>query len=115
MCIAEAIEDLLGRSLSIRQVDAGSCNGCEQEIVALNNPVHDIERFGIHFVASPRHADMLLSPGPVTRNMELGPAQDLGRDTGAKNCGSRGRMRYQRRHLRRELRLTGRSGCGHSR
>jgi Ni,Fe-hydrogenase III small subunit len=57
--------------LSIRQVDAGSCNGCEQEIVALNNPVHDIERFGIHFVASPRHADMLLVTGPVTRNMEL--------------------------------------------
>jgi Ni,Fe-hydrogenase III small subunit len=52
-------------------VDAGSCNGCEQEIVALTNPVHDIERFGIHFVASPRHADMLLVTGPVTRNMEL--------------------------------------------
>jgi len=69
--IAEAIQNLLGRSLSIRQVDAGSCNGCEQEIVALNNPVHDIERFGIHFVASPRHADMLLVTGPVTRNMEL--------------------------------------------
>jgi Ni,Fe-hydrogenase III small subunit len=69
--IAEAIQSLLGRSLSIREVDAGSCNGCEQEIVALNNPVHDIERFGIHFVASPRHADMLLVTGPVTRNMEL--------------------------------------------
>jgi Ni,Fe-hydrogenase III small subunit len=69
--IAEAIHNLLGRSLAIRQVDAGSCNGCEQEIVALNNPVHDIERFGIHFVASPRHADMLLVTGPVTRNMEL--------------------------------------------
>ena len=69
--VADAIRDLLGRSLSIRQVDAGSCNGCEQEIVALNNPVHDIERFGIHFVASPRHADMLLVTGPVTRNMEL--------------------------------------------
>jgi Ni,Fe-hydrogenase III small subunit/formate hydrogenlyase subunit 6/NADH:ubiquinone oxidoreductase subunit I len=69
--IADAIQHLLGRSLSIRQVDAGSCNGCEQEIVALNNPVHDIERFGIHFVASPRHADMLLVTGPVTRNMEL--------------------------------------------
>ena len=67
----EAIRKLLGRSLAIRQVDAGSCNGCEQEIVALNNPVHDIERFGIHFVASPRHADMLLVTGPVTRNMEL--------------------------------------------
>ena len=69
--IASAIQSLLGRSLSIRQVDAGSCNGCEQEIVALNNPVHDIEHFGIHFVASPRHADMLLVTGPVTRNMEL--------------------------------------------
>jgi Ni,Fe-hydrogenase III small subunit len=69
--IEAAIHNLLGRSLAIRQVDAGSCNGCEQEIVALNNPVHDIERFGIHFVASPRHADMLLVTGPVTRNMEL--------------------------------------------
>jgi len=66
-----AIQKLLGRSLSIRQVDAGSCNGCELEIVALNNPIYDIERFGIHFVASPRHADMLLVTGPVTRNMEL--------------------------------------------
>jgi Ni,Fe-hydrogenase III small subunit/formate hydrogenlyase subunit 6/NADH:ubiquinone oxidoreductase subunit I len=66
-----AIHEVLGRSLAIRQVDAGSCNGCELEIVALNNPVYDIERFGIHFVASPRHADMLLVTGPVTRNMEL--------------------------------------------
>ena len=65
------IRRILGRSLAIREVDAGSCNGCEQEIIALNNPVHDIERFGIHFVASPRHADMLLVTGPVTRNMEL--------------------------------------------
>ncbi len=67
----ETIHKILGRSLHIREVDAGSCNGCELEIVALNNPVHDIERFGIHFVASPRHADMLLVTGPVTRNMEL--------------------------------------------
>jgi len=67
----ERIHKLLGRSLAIREVDAGSCNGCELEIVALNNPVHDIERFGIQFVASPRHADMLLVTGPVTRNMEL--------------------------------------------
>src|ERR1700680_1688151 len=67
----EKIHDVLGRSLAIREVDAGSCNGCELEIVALNNPVHDIQRFGIHFVASPRHADMLLVTGPVTRNMEL--------------------------------------------
>jgi Ni,Fe-hydrogenase III small subunit/formate hydrogenlyase subunit 6/NADH:ubiquinone oxidoreductase subunit I len=69
--VTDAIRDILGRSLAIRQVDAGSCNGCEMEIVALNNPIHDIERFGIHFVASPRHADMLLVTGPVTRNMEL--------------------------------------------
>ena len=69
--VSDAIRQTLGRSLAIRQVDAGSCNGCELEIAALNNPVHDIERFGIHFVASPRHADMLLVTGPVTRNMEL--------------------------------------------
>ena len=67
----ERIQKLLRRSLAIREVDAGSCNGCELEIVALNNPVYDLERFGIQFVASPRHADMLLVTGPVTRNMEL--------------------------------------------
>src|SRR5579859_7413378 len=59
----------LGRSLSIRQVDAGSCNGCELEIQALNNAFYDLERFGLRFVASPRHADILLVTGPVTRNM----------------------------------------------
>lgn len=69
--VHKAIRKTLGRSLAIREVDAGSCNGCELEIVALNNPVHDIERFGIHFVASPRHADLLLVTGPVSRNMEL--------------------------------------------
>lgn len=57
-------------SLAIRQVDAGSCNACELEIHALNNPYYDIERFGIHFVASPRHADALLVTGPVSRHME---------------------------------------------
>jgi len=62
---------MFGRSLHIREVDAGSCNGCEVEIAGLNSPVYDLERFGIHFVASPRHADMLLVTGPVTRNMEL--------------------------------------------
>ncbi len=67
----ERIRSVLGRSLHIRQVDAGSCNGCEVEIHGLNSPVYDLERFGIHFVASPRHADMLLVTGPVTRNMEL--------------------------------------------
>jgi len=60
----------LGRSLAIREVDAGSCNGCELEIHALNNIVYDLERFGFRFVASPRHADVLLVTGPVTRNME---------------------------------------------
>ena len=59
----------LGRSLSIREVDAGSCNGCELEIHALNNAIYDVERFGIRFVASPRHADILLVTGPVTKNM----------------------------------------------
>ncbi len=60
----------LGRSLSIREVDAGSCNGCELEIHALNNAFYDLERFGLRFVASPRHADVLLVTGPVTKNME---------------------------------------------
>ncbi|MGB7579362.1 MAG: NADH-quinone oxidoreductase subunit B family protein, partial [Pseudolabrys sp.] len=59
----------LGRSLSIRQVDAGSCNGCELEIHALNNAFYDLERLGLRFVASPRHADVLLVTGPVTKNM----------------------------------------------
>lgn len=59
----------LGRSLSIRQVDAGSCNGCELEIHALNNAFYDLERLGLHFVASPRHADVLMVTGPVTKSM----------------------------------------------
>jgi Ni,Fe-hydrogenase III small subunit len=59
----------LGRSISIRQIDAGSCNGCELEIHALTNAYYDLERFGIRFVASPRHADVLLVTGPVTKNM----------------------------------------------
>src|SRR5512143_2852671 len=62
---------LFGRALAIREVDAGSCNGCEIEITGLNSPIYDAERFGIHFVASPRHADLLLVTGPVTRNMEV--------------------------------------------
>ncbi len=69
--LKDKIQRLFGRSLHIREVDAGSCNGCEVEIVNLSNPVYDAERFGIHFVASPRHADMLLVTGPVTRQMEL--------------------------------------------
>lgn len=59
----------LGRSLSIREIDAGSCNGCELEIHALSNAYYDVERFGIRFVASPRHADVLMVTGPVTTNM----------------------------------------------
>jgi Ni,Fe-hydrogenase III small subunit/formate hydrogenlyase subunit 6/NADH:ubiquinone oxidoreductase subunit I len=69
--LRERIRGRLGRSLHVRQVDAGSCNGCELEIAATTNPVFDLERFGIHFVASPRHADLLLVTGPVTRNMEI--------------------------------------------
>jgi Ni,Fe-hydrogenase III small subunit len=65
------VRKLFGRSLAIREVDAGSCNGCELEIHALNNPVYDVERFGVRFVASPRHADVLLVTGPVTRNMQV--------------------------------------------
>ncbi len=67
----EKIDSIFGRSLRIRQVDAGSCNACEWECTALINPVYDIQRFGIDFVASPRHADLLLVTGPVSRQMEL--------------------------------------------
>lgn len=73
--LAMALDDLsrrvLGRSLAIREVDAGSCNGCELEIHALNNPVYDLERLGLKFVASPRHADVLLVTGPLTKNMKV--------------------------------------------
>ena len=67
--LAGEIARLFARSLAIRQVDAGSCNGCELEIAGLTGPHYDLERFGVHFVASPRHADCLLVTGPVTRNM----------------------------------------------
>ena len=67
--LASEVGRLFGRSLAIRQVDAGSCNGCELEITGLTGPHYDLERFGVHFVASPRHADCLLVTGPVTRNM----------------------------------------------
>ncbi|PYV42904.1 MAG: hydrogenase [Acidobacteria bacterium] len=69
--LQERIHRILSRSLQIREVDAGSCNGCEVEITALNSPIYDIERLGIRFVASPRHANMLLVTGPVTKNMEV--------------------------------------------
>lgn len=67
--LGDAVQAHLGRSLSIRAVDAGSCNGCELEIHAVNSPVYDLERFGIKFVASPRHADVLMVTGPVSLNM----------------------------------------------
>ena len=67
--VDRAAQARLGRSLAIRQVDAGSCNGCELEIHALSNAFYDLERFGLRFVASPRHADVLLVTGPVTKNM----------------------------------------------
>jgi Ni,Fe-hydrogenase III small subunit len=69
--LAAVAQRRLGRSLSIREVDAGSCNGCELELQMLNSAVYDIERFGLRFVASPRHADVLLVTGPVTRNMQV--------------------------------------------
>ncbi|PKM48269.1 MAG: oxidoreductase [Firmicutes bacterium HGW-Firmicutes-6] len=69
--LVKRIGKTFGRSLNIREVDAGSCNGCDYEINALNNPFNDVERLGIHFVASPRHADMLLVTGTATRNMQL--------------------------------------------
>ena len=69
--IGQDILEVLGRALTIRAVDAGSCNGCELELHALNNPYYNLEGLGIKFVASPRHADMLLVTGPVSRHMEL--------------------------------------------
>ena len=71
VALEKRIDAIFRRSLRIRQVDAGSCNACEWECTALTNPVYDIQRFGIDFVASPRHADLLLVSGPVSRQMEL--------------------------------------------
>jgi Ni,Fe-hydrogenase III small subunit len=71
VALEKRLHAVFGRSLRIRQVDAGSCNACEWECTALTNPVYDIQRFGIDFVASPRHADALLVTGPVSRQMEL--------------------------------------------
>ena len=69
--LQESIREVLGRALCIRHVDAGSCNGCELEIHALNNPLYNLEGLGIRFVASPRHADLLLVTGPVSKHMEV--------------------------------------------
>ena len=108
--LRERIRGRLGRSLHVRQVDAGSCNGCELEIAATTNPVFDLERFGIHFVASPRHADLLLVTGPVTRNMEIALRKTYEATPGAAGGRRRGSVRVQRRDLRRgHLRGRGRS------
>jgi Ni,Fe-hydrogenase III small subunit len=69
--LERGIREILGRALCIRQIDAGSCNGCELEIHALGNPLYNVEALGIRFVASPRHADLLLVTGPVSRHMEV--------------------------------------------
>lgn len=100
----DQIHAMLGRALNIRQLDPGSCNGCEAEITALTNPYYDLERFGIHFVASPKHADMLLVTGPITRNMataarktlEAVPSPRLVVAVGA--CGCSGGIFYSGEH-----------------
>lgn len=92
---AKEIRAIVGGALNIREVDGGSCNGCEAEIIAAGNPYYDLERFGIHFVASPKHADMLLVTGPITRNMaeavkntyEATPSPKLVVAVGACGCG----------------------------
>ena len=93
----------LGRSLSIREVDAGSCNGCELEIHALNNAFYDIERFGLRFVASPRHADVLLVTGPVTKNMREALERTYNATPDPEMGGRGRRLRPRRRLLRRQL------------
>jgi len=87
--IQEEVLAILGRALAIRQVDAGSCNGCELEINALDNPYYNLEGLGIRFVASPRHADLLLVTGPVSRHMELALMRTY--DATPAQAGRRGR------------------------
>ena len=93
----------LGRSLSIREVDAGSCNGCELEIHALNNAFYDIERFGLRFVASPRHADVLLVTGPVTKNMREALERTYAATPDPKWVVAAGDCARELRRLRRQL------------
>ncbi len=105
----------LGRSLSIREVDAGSCNGCELEIHAINNVFYDLERFGLRFVASPRHADVLLVTGPVTKNMREALERTYRATPDPKWVVALGRLRRRRRGVRGKLcRCRRRFGC-HSR
>ena len=79
--IREEILRMFGGALNIRELDSGACNGCEPEITALTNPYYDLERFGIHFVASRKHADMLMVKGPVTRNMLTAVKKNVRGDT----------------------------------
>ncbi len=99
------IGELFGGSLAIREVDAGSCNGCELEIHALANPYYGIERFGVHFVASPRHADMLLVTGPVSRHMEAALRRTYAATPEPQARDRRRRLRGARRGIRDQLRL----------
>jgi len=102
--LGAAIRRKFKGSLAIREVDAGSCNGCELEIIAMNNCYYDLERFGVHFVPSPRFADMLLVTGPVTRNMKTalemtyeatpGPKLVVAVGDCAANCGIFGKDNY---------------------
>ena len=102
--VGRAARRRLGRSLSIREVDAGSCNGCELEIHALNNAFYDLERFGLRFVASPRHADVLLVTGPVTKNMREALQRTYDADARPQMGGRGRRLRARRRLFRRQLR-----------
>ena len=102
--VKEAAERTLGRSLAIRHVDAGSCNGCELEIHALDNAFYDIERFGFRFVASPRHADVLLVTGPVTLNMREALERTYAATPAPKWVVASRRLRRRRRRVRRQLR-----------
>ncbi len=112
--VNEAARRRLGRTLAIREVDAGSCNGCELEIHALNNVLYDLERFGLRFVASPRHADVLLVTGPVTANMREALERTYHATPDPKWVVAAGRLRARRRRVRRQLRLrrrASRSSC----
>jgi Ni,Fe-hydrogenase III small subunit len=100
----EAIARTLGRALTIRHVDAGSCNGCELEIHALANPYYNIEGLGIKFVASPRHADLLLVTGPVSKHMAIALKRTYDATPDPEARRRRRRVRLLGRHLRRELR-----------
>ena len=103
------------RSLTIREVDTGSCNACEMEMNALANPVYDIERFGVHIAASPRHADALVVTGPVTVNMETASEGRPQADTGSEARDRPRRLRHPLRNLQRELRGDGAGGPPYSR